>query len=117
MTSITIDMSELKVERNNLSSFLESKTQVPITIEGKMLIIDSKEETLSTRNVKTYVKRFLYHRGLYENYRVTEEHDASELLNGNSGVLKGLRRGEQNLRCTTHCLTSFQSTHKLGSSI
>jgi hypothetical protein len=68
-------MSELKDELNSLSSFLEPKIQVPITIKGKVLIIDSREETFSTRNVKTYVKRFLYHRGLSENYRVTEEHD------------------------------------------
>lgn len=71
---VIIDMSELESERSNLSSFLESKVGVPIRMKGKILVVDSAEKVLLPRDVKTYVKHFLYHRGLSETYRVTEEH-------------------------------------------
>ena len=73
LTLISIDTGELGSERNSLSDFLKSKIQASITAKGKVLILDSGEETLSSRNIKTLVKRFLHHKGLSEVYRVTEE--------------------------------------------
>jgi hypothetical protein len=71
---ITIDISELKSERDDLSEFLKSKLQASIITKDKMLVITS-EERLSIKNVKEYVKRFFHHRGLSEIYRVIEEKD------------------------------------------
>ena len=70
---ITVDTSELERERNSLSDFLKSKIKVSITAKGKVLVLDSGEETLSSISIKTLVKRFLHHKGLSEVYRVTEE--------------------------------------------
>jgi len=39
-----------------------------------VLVVDPMEKTISPREVKTYVKRFLHRKGLSETYRVTEEH-------------------------------------------
>ncbi len=72
---IIIDVSELESERSDLSIFLESKIGAPIKMEGKILVVDSTGKMLLPRNVKTYVKHFLYHRGFSETYRVTEEHE------------------------------------------
>jgi len=72
---ITIDVSELENEGSHLSDFLESKIRASITFEGRVLVIDSEEEKLSSRDVKSFVKRFLHHRGLLEAYRVIEENE------------------------------------------
>jgi len=71
---ILIDMSELERERSDLSTFLEPKIGAPIRMEGKILVVDSTGKMRLPRDVKTSVKHFLYHRGLSETYRVTEEH-------------------------------------------
>lgn len=67
-------MSELKNERGRLSDFLKLKLRASIVVKGKILVVGS-EERLSPKDVKTCVKRFLYHRGLSENYRVIKEHE------------------------------------------
>ena len=72
---ITIDVSELESEGSHLSDFLKSRIRVSITFEGSVLVIDSGEEKLSSRDVKAFVKRFLHHRGLSEAYRVVEENE------------------------------------------
>jgi len=75
-------VSELENEDSHLSDFLKSKIRASITFEGSVLVIDSVEEKLSSRDMKTFVKRFLHHRGLSlhhrglsEAYRVTEENE------------------------------------------
>lgn len=74
MTLITVDVGKLKNERQYLFIFLKSKIQVPITAMDEVLVIDPREKTTSPKDVKTYVKRFLHHKGLSETYGVTEEH-------------------------------------------
>jgi len=85
-------MSELENERGNLSTFLKSKIRVPITVEGKRLVVGSREERLLPRDVKTHVKQFLYHRGLSETYRVIEEHEVVRITKRKH---KGERRVEK----------------------
>ena len=72
---ITIDVSEIKDERFNLFEFLKSKIKASIAIKRKELIIEFGEDDLSHRNLKTIVKRFLHHKGLSEDHRVTEENN------------------------------------------
>lgn len=76
MTLITVYMGELKNERRRLSVFLKSRFQVPIIMKDEVLVVDPNGEAVSPREVKTYVKRFLHHKGLSETFRVTEEHGA-----------------------------------------
>jgi len=72
---ISVNVGELEGERQSLSAFLKSELQVSVTVKSKVLILDSKEKKVLPREVKTLVKRFLNHKGLSGNYRVTEEHD------------------------------------------
>lgn len=104
---ITIDISELKSERDNLSNFLKLKLRASIIVRDRSLVINS-EEVLSSRDVKAFVKRFLHHRGLSEIYRVIEEKKLSELLYEKLWENERLRRREQNLHRMTRCLISFQ---------
>lgn len=39
---ITIDLNQVRNEKNNLSDFLKSKIQVIITINGDSLILDTE---------------------------------------------------------------------------
>jgi len=55
-TLITIDISELESERENLFDFLKPKIRASITASGKALTIDPGEETLTSKDVKTFVK-------------------------------------------------------------
>jgi len=72
---ITIDVSELESEGSHLSDFLKSRIRASITFEDSVLVVDSEEEKLSSRDIKAFVKRFLHHRGLSEAYRVIEENE------------------------------------------
>ena len=72
-TLITVDIGELKKESENLRAFMQSEISAPMTVRGKILSIDSPKGSISPRNVKTLVKRFLHKIGWSEAYRVTEE--------------------------------------------
>jgi hypothetical protein len=73
LAAVTVDLRELESERSNLSTFLRSKIQGEITIDGMRVVVDTGEERLSPREVKTSVKRFLHSRGFSTTYRVTVE--------------------------------------------
>ena len=75
MVTVVLDLRELESERSNLSTFLQSRIQGEISIDGKRLVVDAGEGRLSPREVKTSVKRFLHSRGLSTTYRVTVEHE------------------------------------------
>ena len=75
MTTVTVDLRELENERSNLSTFLRSKIQGEITIDGMRVVVDAREERLSPREVRTSVKRFLHSRGFSTTYRVTVEQE------------------------------------------
>lgn len=77
---ITIDISELESERENLFDFLKPKIRASITASGKILTIDPREETLTSKDIKTFVKRFLHHRSLSELYKVTEEKEVVRIV-------------------------------------
>ena len=83
---VTVDLGELDNEYSRLYAFLKSKIQGPITKKGELPIVVSMEKTVSPRDVKTYVKRFLHREGLSETYRVTEEQ-------GIVRIIKRKRRG------------------------
>ena len=76
---ITIDIGELKNERDELSEFFKSKLRASIIAKDKMLVITS-EETLSAKDVKEHVKRFLHQKGLSEIYRVIEEKEVLRII-------------------------------------
>lgn len=76
---ISIDLSGLENERNDLLKFLESKTKSSITIKGRLLLFEPGEKTLSPGEIKTLVKRFLHHKGLSDSFRVTEEKGAIKI--------------------------------------
>ena len=75
---ITIDVSELRNECDELSEFLKSKLQASIIIKDTMLVI-TPEETLSIKDAKEYVKRFLHYKGLSEICKVTEEKEVIKI--------------------------------------
>ena len=109
---ITIDMSEIKEERNYLTDFLKTRIQVSIAVKGESLILDARKEKLLTMSIKAFVKRFLHQRGLSEAYRVIEEREvSSELPNVNIRKSEGLGIKEQNLHHMTHYLISFHIVH------
>jgi hypothetical protein len=72
---ITVDASEIKEEINSISDFLKLRTAMSIDIKGGKLLLHLEDKTVSGRDVKTYVKRFLHRRGLSKIYRVTEDKD------------------------------------------
>jgi len=73
-------MDELKNKSRQLSIFLKSKIQVQITMKDKVLVIAANGNAVSPKDVKTYVKRFLYHRDLSETYKVTEERGVVRII-------------------------------------
>jgi len=89
---ISIDMSELDHEIDDLSAFIESKTVADATRKGKTLVIASDDAVLSMRDLRTLIKRFLHQKGLSESYRVTEDKE----------VIHVTRRKERDRRKTDH---------------
>jgi adenylate kinase family enzyme len=92
-------MGDLESEIRNLSTYIESRIPVSITIKGKALVIDSGKEKPSARNVKALVKRFLHHKGLTESYKVSEEKE----------VVRITKRKQRNKRKTEKTGTKASS--------
>jgi hypothetical protein len=92
---ITIDIGELKSERDDLSEFLKSKLRASIITKENILVINS-EKVFSSKDAKTFVKRFLHHKGLSKNYRVIEEKELVRITERkNVGKRKAEKKGTE----------------------
>ena len=90
---ISIDMSDLDHEIENLSAFIELKTVAAGTRKGKTLVVVAEDDSApSMRDLRTLIKRFLHQKGLSESYRVTEE----------KGVIHVTRRKERDRKKTDY---------------
>jgi hypothetical protein len=66
---LKVDLGELKDESEALSSFLHSKVKkADVTSRGNKLLIDS--ETMSPKELKRIVNKFVYHQNLNNKYWV-----------------------------------------------
>jgi hypothetical protein len=65
---LKVDLGELKDESESLSSFLHSKLKIDVTSRGNKLLVDS--ETISSKELKRVVNKFVYHRNLNNKYWV-----------------------------------------------
>jgi len=65
---LTVDLGELKDERESLSNFLCSKLKVDVTPSGNKVLVDS--ENLSSKELKRLVSKFVYRRNLMNKYWV-----------------------------------------------
>ena len=81
MILITIDMSDLENERDALAEYLRLKLQTSVKINGKVLLVEDSKVSIRTRDVKMYLKEFIYHRKLPEEYRVIVDHPFIRVLN------------------------------------
>ncbi|MBD3228050.1 MAG: hypothetical protein GF329_07660 [Candidatus Lokiarchaeota archaeon] len=55
---------------NELLDFIGDKTGAIVEIDGNKILIGFEEEKLSKRNIRTYIKRFLYKYELLDRLRV-----------------------------------------------
>ncbi|TFF89076.1 MAG: hypothetical protein EU549_01840 [Promethearchaeota archaeon] len=55
---------------NELLDFIAAKTGAIVEIEGNKILIGFEGEKLSKRNIRTYIKRFLYKYELLDRLRV-----------------------------------------------
>jgi hypothetical protein len=76
---ITIDISELRSELDDLSEFLKIKLQASVITKDNILVINS-EKALSSKDAKTFIKWFLHHKGLSKNFRVIEEKETIKIV-------------------------------------
>jgi len=69
---LKISVGTLKDQREELAAFLEPRVGVKPSVSGDSLEMDdgSIREGVRPRHVKTYIKRFMYTKGLKKNYRV-----------------------------------------------
>lgn len=71
----TIDVSEIKDERDRLAGFLRMELSTTVEAKGKALMLQPASRASNAGALKTLVKRFLHRRGMSEDYRVTVEGD------------------------------------------
>ena len=69
---VEIELGKIKKVSGEMSSFLEEKLGIKVTVEGDTLIIPEGEEkgTVRTSLLKTYLKRFIYLKGMRKDYRI-----------------------------------------------
>jgi len=66
-----VDLGELQDEVESLSNFLRSKLKVDVTSSGNKVYVDS--ESLSSKELKRFVTKFVYRRHLMNKYWVAQE--------------------------------------------
>ena len=74
---LKVDLGELKGESESLSSFLHSKLKADVTSRGTKLLVNS--ETISSKELKRMVNKFVYHRNLNNKYWVELEGDVVKI--------------------------------------
>jgi hypothetical protein len=82
---LKVDTAELEGETASLCDFLRSKLGVDITKSENKLWIDS--ENLSSKELKRFVNKFVYHRNLMNKYWVE--------LEGTVVTVRKLKRSEK----------------------
>jgi hypothetical protein len=67
-----VTLGTLKDKGDELTTFLEPRVGAKPSLDGGVIEIedDSVREGVKPRHVKTYIKRFLYMKGVRKNYRV-----------------------------------------------
>lgn len=66
---LKVDIRELEGETEALSNFLRSKLEIDVNASENELSIDS--ENLSSKELKRFVNKFIYHRCLMNRYWVS----------------------------------------------
>jgi hypothetical protein len=74
---LKVDLGELREESESLSTFLRSKLKVDVTLRGGKLWVDS--ETMSLKELKRMVNKFVYHQNLNNRYWVGLESDVVKI--------------------------------------
>jgi hypothetical protein len=71
-SELKVTLGTLKDKGEELTTFLEPRVGGKPTLEGGDIQIDDEtvREGVKPRHVKTYIKRFLYMKGVRKNYRV-----------------------------------------------
>jgi hypothetical protein len=77
---MTVDLSQIRNEKNEISDFLESRIKVTITRRGDFLVLDLGEEKLPPKKVIMLLKKFLHQKSLEETYRVIVEKEAAKIV-------------------------------------
>ena len=77
---ILIDIDALKDEIGELQAFLNEKLGVEVNSDGKNMSVGSEKNRLSRGNVKDYIERFFYRKGLSKTYRVRIEKDTFKII-------------------------------------
>jgi hypothetical protein len=88
---LEVDLGELKDERESLSSFLRSKLKVGVTSSGSKVFVDS--ENLSSKELKRFVNKFVYHRNLNTKYWVALEGDVVKINKFKHSEKRGKQKG------------------------
>ena len=70
-TELQVDLGDLKNEKEQMSSFLQSKLKVSVTLVGDKLIVNS--EKLSVQELHRVVTKFVYHRNFNSTHWVSIE--------------------------------------------
>jgi hypothetical protein len=84
-----IALGTLKDRGDDLVTFLEPRVGVKPTLSGDAVEIDDEgvKKGLKPRDVKTYIKRFLFMKGIRKNYRV--------FVNGTELTVQEIELGEK----------------------
>ncbi len=91
---ITVDLGDLEGERDALAEYFQTKLQASVKINGKMLLVDDSKVPIRTRDVKMYLKQFIYHRKFPEEYRVIVDHPLIRVLKAKTRKKSKPRREE-----------------------
>ena len=72
MVELKIVLGTLKDKGDELATFLEPRLGTKLTVSGDSLEVEvgSIRAGVRPRNVKTYIKRFIFMKGVRKNYRV-----------------------------------------------
>lgn len=92
---LKVDLGELKDERESLSNFLRSKLKVGVNSSGNKVFVDSKN--LSSKELKRFVNKFVYHRNLNTKYWVALEGDVVKINKFKHSEKRGKQKGRGTL--------------------
>ena len=105
-TEFRVDLGDLRNEKEQLSSFLQSKLKVTVNQAGNKLAVNS--EKLSIQDLHRVVNKFVYHRNLNSSHWVSIEGTTTVKINRFKGTEKK-EKSEKNKKEKSSHQTAMQS--------
>lgn len=77
---LQINLGKLKNKNEIITNYLEEKLGIKTSQEGNLILLDDNKYKIKKKDIKLYLKKFLYREGLKTNSRILIDNDTIHII-------------------------------------